>query len=219
MKKALLTSLLIFSGLSNAGIIEHEVSKSKYNTFIFDKPYSTLYFGENAKIKEPIPLMGNRGFLLKMEDEAKEFQLIVELKNGESIEFKINPIPLEVGNTYRRNRAGINSDPEGQRARPSDKWCVDTIRDAMLHRTPVGFLEEGKPKFAEIGDTQLLPIKRYSNDMYELLIYEMRSQTPKTIQPRDFWYDGVEAIQIEGDVVSPNHRPIIFILRGVESYE
>lgn len=219
MKKLILTTLLLTSSLVQAEIVEQKISTTKYNTFVFDKPYSSLLFGENAKVNEPIPLIGNKGFLLKLKPEQeKDFQLIVELKNGETVEFTIYPTKANTGYTYRRNRAGIYAEPEGQRARPSDKWCVDTIRDALLGRTPAGFMEGGKPEFSQIGDTQLLPVQRFTNDTYELLIFEMRSETAKEVQPRDFWYDGVEAIQIEGDIVSPNHRPIIFILRGIEDH-
>lgn len=219
MKRLILTTLLLASSIAQAAVVEQEISTTKINTFVFDKPYSSLLFGENAMVNEPIPLLGNKGFLLKVKPEQKEdFQLIAELKNGETIEFTIYPVESNTGFTYRRNRAGIYAEPEGQRARPSDKWCVDTIRDALLHRTPTGFIDGGKPEFSQIGDTQLLPIKRFTNDLYELLIFEMRSDTPKEVQPRDFWYDGVEAIQIEGDIVSPEHRPIIFILRGIEDH-
>jgi len=216
MKKLISTTLLFLSFMTSAEQVDQNVSVSKYNTFVFDKPYKALVFEPGSQIDEPIPLAGNNGFLLRIKASAsKSFQLVVELTNGETVQFILKPSQSTKGEVYRRNGAGIYANPEGQRARPSDNWTVETLKSAFLHQTPVGFMEEGKPKFSEIGDTQLLPIKRYTNNLYEILIFEVRSDTAKEIQPRDFWHEGVEAIQLEGDVVSPKHRPILFILRSV----
>lgn len=216
MKRLLATALILFTAIASAEHVEQKVTNEKYNTFVFDKPYKKLVFEPNSPVSEPLPLDGNFGFLLHINKGAKlPFQLVVELINGETVEFQLIPHEMEVGHEYRRNGAGIYSEPEGQRARPSDKWVTDVLREAYQQKTPVGFMEEGQPAYAELGDTYLLPIKRFNNNLYEILIYEVRSETPKNIQPRDFWHEKVEAVQLEGDIVSPNHRPILFILREV----
>tara|TARA_B100002049_G_scaffold229110_1_gene204337 strand:- start:84091 stop:84753 length:663 start_codon:yes stop_codon:yes gene_type:complete len=217
MKKLLPVVALLISGFAMAESVNQDVSVGKYNTFVFDKPYKKIVFEPGSRVEEPIPLSGNDGFLLRVEEGAHNaFQLVVELTNGETVEFVLEPTFSESGATYRRNGAGTFSEPEGQRARPSDGWVVETMKQAYLHQTPVGFMEEGEPKYAKLGDTELMPIKRYTNNLYELMIFEVRSETPKEIQPRDFWHEGVEAVQLEGDIVSPQHRPTLFILKEVK---
>ena len=218
MKKLLPLATLLISCFSNAESVNQDVAIGKYNTFVFDKPYKTVVFEPGSQVDEPIPLSGNDGFLLRVEEGAHSaFQLVVELTNGETVEFILEPSRASSGFTYRRNGAGTYSEPEGQRARPSDGWVVEVLKQSFLHQTPVGFMEEGKPNHTKLGDTELLPIKRFTNNLYEILIFEVRSETPKEIQPRDFWHEGVEAVQLEGDIVSPNHRPILFILKEVPS--
>lgn len=203
----------------NAESVSHDVAITKYNTFVFDKPYKTVVFEPGSRVDEPIPLSGNNGFLLRVKENATHpFQLLVELTNGETVEFSLQPTLNEAGFVYRRNGAGTFAEPEGQRARPSDNWVVTTLKQAYLHQAPVGFMEEGKPNYAQLGDTELLPIKRFTNNLYEILVFEVRSETPKEIQPRDFWHEGVEAVQLEGDIVSPRHRPILFILKEVAEH-
>lgn len=217
MKRIIPLLLLCASGFTSAESVEQTLAIGKYNTFVFDKPYKKAIAEPGTPVDEPVPLDGNNGFLLRINDtEAKPFQLIVELINGETVDFYLTPKKLEKANTYRRNKAGTYSEPEGQRARPSDTWVIEVMKAATLHKTPVGFMDAGKPYFAQSGDTYLVPVKKLTNNLYELLIFELRSDSPKNVQPRDFWHEGVEAVQIDGDIVSPHHRPIIFILREVE---
>jgi len=216
MKRIFSIIMLCTTCFANAEGVEQDVAINKYNTFVFDKPYKKAIAQPGSPIDEPLPLDGNNGFLLRVNGNSdKPFQLIVELVNGETVDFYLTPKNNAQANTYRRNKAGTYSEPEGQRARPSDTWIIEVMKAATLQKTPVGFMEEGKPHYAQSGDTYLVPVKKLTNNLYELLIFELRSDTAKNVQPRDFWHEGVEAIQIDGDIVSPHHRPIIFILREV----
>ena len=196
--------------------VEHSVVVGKYNTFVFDKPYKSILFEGKSPVEKPKALTGNTGFLIKIKEKTEApFQGVIELVNGETVEFILSTVDGTKGSVYRRNGAGVYAAPEGQRARPSDLWVVDTMRSAVLGEIPSGFSEEGVGKPGSIGAATLTPIKRYSNYEYELNIYSLSSEIPTTIQPIDFWHEGVEAVQVEGDIVSPNENPTVFILRSV----
>ncbi len=212
----LLAGVALFAQAAQAETVEF--STEGYNRIVFPVPYAKIVFTPDSPVDGPIvPLAEKRSLLIRLEKSSRPAQAFVQLVTGEAFPLTLKAVAGLAPQTWRYKQApdAIAHDRHVF-GRPDDRWMVETLFAALGGSTPEGFDPANVGHMAVGGSLSARPTASYIAPGYRLNAYRLESQMLLPIRERDFYREGVVAIFLESDVVSPAHQPHLLVLERTD---
>lgn len=235
MKKLIapfLAALLLspLAGAEQSKNFELMASTSSYNRLVFPVPYERIVIPQDAQLREnPISLKGNLGLLVRPSEGARPIDIFVQLVDGRAFNITLIPSADPNAAVFRYDNADdVQLKPEAI-DRANDGWIADAFVLAAQGKKPLGFEISrddllpikavikpnpiaGKHNISTLNQLDMQPIKKYSGSGHTISIYRLHAKGMINIEPRDFYRQGIVAVSVDGDVVGPDHTPLVIIL-------
>lgn len=215
MKSLRALALTLALGSSGAAIADTPLvvmSDQDYTRLELPAPFARIVFPPGTQLDgQPISLADGRVVLVRFKPEfSRRVTAHFELVDGRVLSVQLEQRKGVKPTVWRA--PGLSDQVPRLSGRPDDKWIRDLFLSAIMQGQPASMDPIALPPAAQMGALRAHPEAAWAGSGYRMLRYRLQSDSLLSISPPDFYRDGVVAVLVETDVVSPSHSPVLLVL-------
>ncbi|WP_187627746.1 type-F conjugative transfer system secretin TraK [Paraburkholderia sp. UCT31] len=209
------------------------VSDRDLNQFIFPVPISQVIMPAGTPVSQSIYLSNNTQVLLQFQKGYdKDIQFLAEAENGQVFKLYLKPRPIN-GITYRadarhdatpvassaqaagQSTAATNDPTDATPGEPSARGeDIELLKRVVKGDVPAGFDQITLPAPTRFDKFTAVPLTGWSDGARRVLAFSLVSNSGQSavVAPPQFYRQGITAVMLTGDSVTPDSSPQLFVV-------